>query len=225
MSSEFLNNLINYLYIIPCALIALSFHEFAHGWMANRLGDHTARNFGRLTLNPLKHLDILGTLCMIFFRFGWAKPVPVNSRYFKNPRRDMALTAAAGPIMNFILAFIGLLFYHIILAFFIAFSPSSSFASNIGSTAIIFFGYFTVMNLSLGVFNLLPLPPLDGSRIFYVFLPEKIYFGIMKYERYIQFAILILLYLGLLDTPLNYIVDHIYSGMNWLIELIPIFRL
>ena len=104
------SRLIEFLFVIPCVLIALSVHEVSHGWMAYKLGDPTAKNMGRLTLNPLKHLDPIGTLCMIFFHFGWARPVPINTRYFKNNKRDTALTAAAGPISNFIMAFAGVKF-------------------------------------------------------------------------------------------------------------------
>ena len=208
------------LFVIPCVLIALTFHEVAHGYMAYRLGDPTARNLGRLTLNPLKHLDPIGTICMIFFHFGWAKPVPINTRYFKNPRRDMALTAAAGPIMNFILAFAGILIRQILLLIFDFFPANTQFTYYIQYAAVMLFTYFHILNLSLGIFNLIPLPPLDGSRIFYVFLPPKLYFGIMKYERYIQLAILVLLWTGLLSRPLSAAVTFISNGMQWMISWI-----
>lgn len=214
------DTLIEYLFVIPCVLIALTFHEFAHGYMAYKLGDPTARNFGRLTLNPLKHLDPLGTICMLFFHFGWAKPVPINSRYFKKPRRDMALSAAAGPIMNFLLAFVGILVYRVLIRLFVLFPAHSEFVYYIQYAALTLAYYFHMLNLSLGVFNLIPLPPLDGSRIFYIFLPTKWYFGVMKYERYIQLAILILLWTGLLSTPLSYAVSGISRGMNFLVSWI-----
>ena len=197
------DTLIQFLFVVPCVLIALTFHEFAHGYMAYKLGDPTAKNFGRLTLNPLKHLDPIGTICMIFFHFGWAKPVPINSRYFKKPRRDMALTAAAGPIMNFILAFFGVLVCRILTKIFVAFPAQSDFVYYIQYAALTLFSYFHMLNLSLGVFNLIPIPPLDGSRIFYIFLPQKWYFGVMKYEKYIQLALLVLLWTGLLSRPLS----------------------
>ena len=193
------DTLIQFLFVVPCVLIALTFHEFAHGYMAYKLGDPTAKNFGRLTLNPLKHLDPIGTICMIFFHFGWAKPVPINSRYFKKPRRDMALTAAAGPIMNFILALFGVLVCRILTKIFVAFPAQSDFVYYIQYAALTLFSYFHMLNLSLGVFNLIPIPPLDGSRIFYIFLPQKWYFGVMKYEKYIQLALLVLLWTGLLS--------------------------
>lgn len=214
------DTLIQFLFVVPCVLIALTFHEFAHGYMAYKLGDPTAKNFGRLTLNPLKHLDPIGTICMIFFHFGWAKPVPINSRYFKKPRRDMALTAAAGPIMNFILALFGVLVCRILTKIFVAFPAQSDFVYYIQYAALTLFSYFHMLNLSLGVFNLIPIPPLDGSRIFYIFLPPKWYFGVMKYEKYIQLALLVLLWTGLLSRPLSAAVSWISGGMQWLVSWI-----
>ena len=214
------DTLIQFLFVVPCVLIALTFHEFAHGYMAYKLGDPTAKNFGRLTLNPLKHLDPIGTICMIFFHFGWAKPVPINSRYFKKPRRDMALTAAAGPIMNFILALFGMLVCRILTKIFVAFPAQSDFVYYIQYAALTLFSYFHMLNLSLGVFNLIPIPPLDGSRRFYIFLPPKWYFGVMKYEKYIQLALLVLLWTGLLSRPLSAAVSWISGGMQWLVSWI-----
>ena len=214
------DTLIQFLFVVPCVLIALTFHEFAHGYMAYKLGDPTAKNFGRLTLNPLKHLDPIGTICMIFFHFGWAKPVPINSRYFKKPRRDMALTAAAGPIMNFILALFGMLVCRILTKIFVTFPAQSDFVYYIQYAALTLFSYFHMLNLSLGVFNLIPIPPLDGSRLFYIFLPPKWYFGVMKYEKYIQLALLVLLWTGLLSRPLSAAVSWISGGMQWLVSWI-----
>ena len=214
------DTLIQFLFVVPCVLIALTFHEFAHGYMAYKLGDPTAKNFGRLTLNPLKHLDLIGTICMIFFHFGWAKPVPINSRYFKKPRRDMALTAAAGPIMNFILAFFGVFVCRILTKIFVAFPAQSDFVYYIQYASLTLFSYFHMLNLSLGVFNLIPIPPLDGSRIFYIFLPQKWYFGVMTYEKYIQLALLVLLWTGLLSRPLSAAVSWISGGMQWLVSWI-----
>ncbi len=215
------DKLIEFLFVIPCVLFALTVHEVSHGYMAYRLGDPTARNMGRLTLNPLKHLDPLGTLCMIFFHFGWARPVPINTRYFKHSRRDTALTAAAGPISNFLMAFLGLLVRSILYAVFIRFPAQSQFAFNIQYAALTLFSYFHILNLSLGMFNLIPVPPLDGSRIFLVFLPAKYYFGVMQYERYIQLGLMILLYFGFLTRPLSFLVSAVSSGMEFLIGLLP----
>lgn len=221
MLASLSDKIIELLFVIPCVLIALTVHEVAHGYMAFRLGDPTARNLGRLTLNPLKHLDPIGTICMIFFHFGWARPVPVNSRYFKKPRRDMALTSAAGPVSNFIMAFLGALVYAILYSIFASHPVSNNFAAYIQIAALQLLQYFHILNLSLGLFNLIPVPPLDGSRIFLTFLPAKYYFGIMKYERYIQLGLMILLYLGFLSRPLSMLVSWLSSGMFRVISLLP----
>lgn len=221
MLGSLTDKIIDLLFVIPCVLFALTVHEVSHGYMAYRLGDPTARNMGRLTLNPLKHLDPIGALCMVLFHFGWARPVPINTRYFKKPRRDTALTAAAGPISNFIMAFLGLLVQEILLAVFIRHPASSQFVYNLQYAALTLFSYFHVLNLSLGMFNLIPVPPLDGSRIFLTFLPAKYYFGIMQYERYIQLGLMLLLWLGLLSRPLSFLVSALSGGMRFLIELLP----
>ena len=133
----------------------------------------------------------------------------------------MALTAAAGPVSNFIMALAGMLLYHILAAVFSAFPASTSFAYYIQYAAIMLVWYFHTLNLSLGLFNLIPVPPLDGSRIFLVFLPAKYYFGIMKYERYIQLALLLMLWTDILRLPLSSVVNWISDGMSWLVSLIP----
>ncbi len=208
---------------VPVLLFVLMVHEVSHGYVAMKLGDPTASSLGRLTLNPIKHLDPIGSLCMLFFGFGWAKPVPINTRYFKNPRRDMALTALAGPLSNFIMGFIGVFLFYLsgaILGFVI---PVGFF----GKAKLAWFTIveiFIVMNISFGVFNMIPIPPLDGSRAFLTFLPPKYYFGIMKYERYIMLGLLILLYLNVLSIPLSYLVSTILEGMEFIVTLIPFLR-
>ena len=221
MLANILGSLTEFLYSIPCILIALTVHEVAHGWMAYKLGDPTAKAMGRLTLNPLKHLDPIGALCMLFFHFGWAKPVPINSRYFKKPKRDVALTALAGPLSNILMAFLGILLYSILRAIFVQAGAASSFGATVQQLILYLLFYFYYLNLSLAVFNFLPVPPLDGSRIFLVFLPQKYYFGIMKYERYIQLALLLCLWLGFLDGVLSTLVGWLASGMFALVGLIP----
>lgn len=213
---------------LPVIFLSLSLHETSHGFVAYKLGDPTAHSLGRLTLNPIKHIDPIGFICMVLFGMGWAKPVPVNSRYFKNPRRDMAITAAAGPLSNLLLAllFAGLMRLVMIPLEDILIQSALSSVSYSSNTAFLMLSLFVVLcyigiilNLSLMIFNLIPLPPLDGSRIAYVFLPSKIYFGIMKYERYIMIGFLLLLYgFNFLNIP-----NPITSLVFWMQE--GLFRL
>lgn len=198
---------------VPVVLTALITHEIAHGYVAYRLGDPTARNFGRLSFNPLKHLDPIGTLCMIFFKFGWAKPVPINSRYFKKPRRDIALTALAGPVANFILGFIGVVVFVLSNLLFPIGAADANFVFKLKTVWFIFLEVWIYLNVYLGVFNMIPIPPLDGSRIFLTFLPPKYYFGIMKYERYIMIGLMVALYLGVLGGVISFIGDLIIELM------------
>ena len=214
-------DLVEILIRVPIVLICLVVHEVSHGYMAMKLGDPTARNLGRLSMNPLKHIDPIGAVCMLLFRFGWAKPVPINSRYFRKPRRDMALTALAGPVSNFIMAFVGVIIASISIVLFSRFPVYEGFGYNLWYVWFVFVETFIFMNLSLGVFNMIPVPPLDGSRIFLTFLPAKYYFGIMKYERYIMIGMLILLYTGILTLPLSRIVSWLYNGMFSIVSLIP----
>ena len=232
---ELFSDIPMFLLRIPVILLALSMHEAAHGYAAYRMGDPTARNMGRLSLNPLKHLDPLGTLMMLVFGFGWARPVPINPRYFKDPKKGMAVSAAAGPIVNLLLGFLGLfcanLFWFVMTRSGLIFEANgtlyagtdSAFIVNLITYTHLFFYLFYMLNVSLGVFNLLPVPPLDGSRIFLSFLPPDLYFRVMRYERVIQTVLMLGLWVGLLDRPLRAAVSIVMRGMEWLIGLIPIF--
>ena len=208
-------------------LTALPFHEYAHAWAANKLGDPTAKYQGRLTLNPFRHLDLFGSICMVLFGFGWAKPVPVNSRYFKKPRRDMAITAVAGPIANLLLSFVAMLFYQIFFHIYVhSFSGAvlqggGSFGANILLFTTMFFMYLHTLNLYLAIFNLIPIPPLDGSRLLFLFLPDRYYFALMKYERFIMLAMLVLLWTGIITLPISTVCGWISDGMAAVIGLIP----
>ncbi|MEG2429503.1 MAG: site-2 protease family protein [Oscillospiraceae bacterium] len=189
-------------------LICLPIHEWAHGFVAYKLGDRTAKNLGRLDINPFAHLDIAGTIAIFLFGFGWAKPVPVNMRNFKNPNRDMAIVALAGPASNFLLGTVILMIAKIIILF----SPTSQFV-------IMLFQVLKRMiflNISLSIFNLIPIPPLDGSKILGAILPERIYYKILEYERYGIFVVYAVMFTGILDKPLYMAQTAMFNCMDFL---------
>ena len=198
---------VQHLLCLPIILLSLSLHETAHGYVAYKLGDPTAHSLGRLTLNPLRHLDPIGFLCMLLFGFGWAKPVPINTRYFKHPKRDMALTGVAGPLSNLLLAMGFTLLLKIADATLMNIGYHSEITAQMASYLMIFLFLGIQLNVGLAIFNLIPLPPLDGSRVFYALLPTKYYFKVMKYERYIQIALMVALFFGVLTPLLNFLTD------------------
>ncbi len=216
--------IIRLLLSLPIILFALSLHETAHGYVAYKLGDPTARSLGRLTLNPIKHLDPIGFICMLLFGFGWASPVPVNSRYFKKPRRDMALTALAGPVSNLLAAVvfsvlygIALLLLNIILA---KVHQTNVMISYLAECFTLFLYYGVALNVMLAVFNLLPIPPLDGSRIITAFLPPRAAYAYMKYERIIAIVLMVLLLFNTRIPFLSTIADLIINLLMWIPTLI-----
>lgn len=193
-SSLTLGQKLTYILILAfCVLFSLSVHEFSHGVAAYAVGDKTAKYSGRLSLNPLAHLDPFGAICLFLFGFGWAKPVPVNPWNFKNKKGGMILTALAGPFSNFLLAFIAMVAYTLLGG--MSFS-SASFGFTLASVFYELAYYMLMINLGLGLFNLIPIPPLDGSKVLTAILPERTYFKLMDYERY-GFIILIIL----INTP------------------------
>lgn len=195
-------NLVNLLvyFLSSCAVIFLTMpvHEMAHAFAATKLGDPTPKYQGRLSLNPFHHIDYFGALCIMLFGFGWAKPVSINARNFDNPKRDMAITALAGPVANLIIAFVASfltnLFYFLYVTFNLTFLLYLYF----------FFQYISTINIYLAVFNLIPIPPLDGSRLLNAFLPDRVYYQIMRYERYLFLLVLILCYTGVLGGPISW---------------------
>ncbi len=172
-------------------LYSIIFHELAHGWVAYRMGDPTAKSLGRLSLNPLKHLDPMGTIMLFIFGFGWAKPVPVNFDLLRDRRKGMILVSAAGVITNLLLAFCGLFLYRLL-----SLSPASIFAKMLY--------YFAQINIILGAFNLIPLPPLDGSKILMGFASPSVRNFLLRFDRYGLIIIIGLLYLGVLDPVIRF---------------------
>ena len=206
--------LISILLSLPIIFLSLSLHESAHGFAALKLGDPTARNLGRITLNPIKHIDPIGFLCMVLAGFGWARPVPVNARNFRNPRRDTALVGLAGPLSNLLLAVVFLLLLRFLGFGFLAKLPvSTQLQYNLVYFTLIFLYYGVYMNVTLAVFNLLPVPPLDGSRIFYVFLPPRAYYKIMQYQHIISLVVMVLLILGPLARLISFLTGKIIAGL------------
>ena len=194
--------------LVAASLLCITFHETCHGLAAYRLGDDTAKRAGRLTLDPLKHVDLPGLVMMAIFRFGWAKPVPVDMRNFKHPKRDMALTALAGPVSNVILAYVAA-----VLLGFVVFLTDRS-GSNVFFTVLVqFFIYVEIISAGLAVFNVFPIPPLDGSKVLFALLSDRAYLKLMRYERYGMGLLMLLLVTGLIDAPLS-------AMRNWLLTLI-----
>lgn len=185
-------------------MYAIIFHELAHGWVAWRMGDPTARQLGRLSLNPLKHLDPVGTLMLFIFGFGWAKPVPVNFSFIKDWRKGMILVSSAGIIMNMFLAFTALLIQTMLSL------PQSSMPG-------LLLSLFAKINIILAAFNLIPLPPLDGSKILLGFSPPKIQAYLLRLEKYGFFIIIALLYLGVLDPVIDFFQWVIMGLINLLL--------
>jgi Zn-dependent protease len=182
----------------PAVLWALSFHEFCHGWVAYKLGDRTAAYQGRLSLNPLEHLDLVGTIMLVFLGFGWAKPVPINSRYFKKPRRDIALVSVAGAGGNFLTALVcGL--------------AAGALPVLMRGVLGRFMANLLFINIGLGVFNLIPIPPLDGSKILGVMLPPSAMRSFFFLEQYGMIIILVLVFTGVLPGIMRPIVILIAS--------------
>ena len=206
MNDTFLDYIINALVLFT----AVPVHECAHAWAAEKMGDDTGRQQGRITLNPFAHLSLMGSIMMLLVGFGWGKPVMIDPRNFKNPKKGMVLSSLAGPVSNFVMAFLAMIIGKIFL--FVGIATGND---------ILLYLYFAfrlivIINISLAVFNFLPIPPLDGSKIFNAILPERWYFTIMKYENFIFIGLIVLLYSGLLDSPLNFCEMKVIEAMDFL---------
>ncbi len=188
--------------------LVIPIHEFAHAWSANKLGDNTPIYQGRLTLNPLAHVDPLGAICIFFTGFGWGRPVQINPLNFRHYRKGMALCAAAGPISNLLVGFFGMIVYKLSLGLYMV-SPSETLY-----WIAVIFQYFTLINVGLAVFNLIPIPPLDGSKILSYFTSPKVDNFINRNQMYISIAFLVLIITGVLDRPLGWL----QSGMFWIMD-------
>ena len=202
--------LLNIVLSVVPALLCITFHEVSHGYVAYRLGDTTAKDAGRLTLNPLKHIDPMGLLMMVVFKFGWAKPVPVDMRYFKKPKQGMAITALAGPVSNLLLAMLLLLGARITIAHYVDTAFCSGLLNFLAMTAY--------MSVGLGLFNLIPISPLDGSKVLFAFLPDRAYMTLMRYEKYGMAVLFVLVWLGVGNNILSEGIYRVYELLvNWIV--------
>lgn len=192
--------------VIP-ALLCITLHELAHGFVAYKLGDDTAKRAGRLTLNPIKHIDIMGLLMMVIFKFGWAKPVPVNMYNFKDPKKGMAITALAGPVCNLLLCCVLLFLYGLV------YYPLDRAGTELSNLILETVSTAAYLSLALAIFNIIPIPPLDGSKVFFSLLSEEHYEKLMRYERYGMLVLLIVVATGVLGTPLANATEYLYDKL------------
>ncbi len=209
---DFLNNFDLYALLqlairTAAVVLCITVHELCHGYAAFALGDRTAKRAGRLSFNPLRHIDPVGFLMLLVLRVGWAKPVPVDMRHFKHPKRDMALTALAGPMSNFLLALMALGCGSLL---FKVWPEASGTAFSYG---VFFLCYIAVLSVGLGLFNLIPVPPLDGSRLMSCVLPDRVYYKLMGYERWLMLVVIALAWLGLLSGPLDVCMGWVLKGL------------
>ena len=213
------DSLQDFLLRVAAVLLCIIIHEVSHGLAAYCLGDPTAKQSHRLSLNPLRHIDPFGLLMMVVAGFGWAKPVPVDMRYFKHPKSGMAITALAGPVSTFLLAYGALLLRACIFPFLL---------QNGWTGVLVDVEYFlvlvAVLSIGLGIFNLIPFPPLDGSKVLGSFLPDQLYYRILHYEQIGIFLLMALLWTGIIDAPLaaarTWVLDGLLRASQWPFDLV-----
>lgn len=228
MGSVTMQRLISLLVRALVLFTAFPVHESAHALSAHWMGDDTAKNQGRISLNPFRHINLFGALFMLFAGVGAANPVPIDPRNFKKPKAGMALSSLAGPMSNLMLAYLSMIVYRVLfIVYYENFSADFSAQSDVMVILLYIFQYGALLNIGLAVFNLLPIPPLDGSRILTLFLPEEKYFGIMKYEKYIFGILFVLIISGILNKPLAFLqdfaADALFSLTSWVDNIVYLF--
>lgn len=191
-------------------MLSMSIHETAHGLVSYWLGDKTAKMSGRLSLNPLKHIDWVGLLCLLFFGFGWAKPVPIDPRYYKDPKAGIIWTSFAGPVSNFLLSFVCIFVYVLLVYLAPAFTVST-----VGSVLVSILTTTAAISAGFGIFNLIPIPPLDGAKIFWAFLPDRTYYNMMAQSQWTTLLFILLIATGILNQPLGMMRQ---TMLDWMLQ-------
>lgn len=218
--TNFFSNIVSFIILLPIRLIAIIGHELGHAWVSDKLGDPTPRNTGRLTLNPLAHLDLYGTILMLLTGFGWAKPVMINPMYYRDRKKGTALVSLAGPFMNLIMAAAGM----IIWAIAIILNTKTVIGAGIFNFIASVSHTFVYTNLCFMIFNLIPIPPLDGSKVLGLFLPDRTYYRMLQYERYSMILIMVLsltgAFGGIIGTGVNAVFKMLAAPINSLLNMI-----
>lgn len=205
-------NFDQWIYIVPAILISVTLHEMAHGYVSYKLGDPTPKEDGRLSLNPLRHLDLFGTLALLFAGFGWAKPVRVDASYYKDPKTGIVWTAFAGPLINFVLSFLCVLAV-VALIRYSYLIPANQAITEIFHYLSELLNYTALLSLGQAIFNMIPVPPLDGSKILYGLLPDSVFQWFMRNEQFLSLFIFLLLFSNVINGPLLTLRNLIFNGM------------